>query len=33
LLDVPAGQTRAFVMVHGYSAGAYDLSVTFTSGQ
>lgn len=33
LLDVPAGQTRAFVTVHGYSAAAYDLSVTFISGQ
>ena len=32
-LDVPAGKTRAFVMVHGYSAGAYDLTVTFTAGQ
>jgi len=32
-LDVPTGQTRAFVMVHGYSAGAYDLTVTFTAGQ
>ncbi len=32
-LDVPAGQTRAFVMVHGYAAGAYDLIVTFTAGQ
>jgi hypothetical protein len=29
-LDVPAGRTTAFVMVHGYSAGAYDLSVTYT---
>ena len=32
-LDVPAGQTRAFVMVHGFAAGAYDLSVSFTGGQ
>jgi len=32
-LDVPAGQTRAFVMVHGFAAGAYDLTVTFTTGQ
>ena len=32
-LDVPTGQTRAFVMVHGYAAGAYDLSVIFTTGQ
>jgi hypothetical protein len=32
-LDVPTGQTRAFVMVHGYAAGAYDLTVTFTAGQ
>jgi hypothetical protein len=32
-LDVPAGQTGAFVMVHGYAAGAYDLTVTFTAGQ
>jgi hypothetical protein len=31
-LDVPTNQTRAFVMVHGYSAAAYDLAVTFTSG-
>ncbi len=31
-LDVPAGQTRAFVMVHGYTAGAYDLTVTHTAG-
>jgi hypothetical protein len=31
-LDVPAGQTRAFVMVHGYTAGAYDLTVTYTAG-
>jgi len=30
-LDVPAGQTQAFVMVHGYAAGAYDLTVTFTA--
>ena len=30
-LDVPAGQTRAFVMVHGYAAAAYDLTVTFTA--
>jgi serine protease len=32
-IDVPAGQTRAFVMVHGFTAGAYDLAVTFTGGQ
>jgi len=32
-LDVPAGQTRAFVMVHGFAAGAYDLTVTFVAGQ
>jgi hypothetical protein len=32
-LDVPTGQTRAFVMVHGYAAGAYDLTITFTAGQ
>jgi serine protease len=32
-LDVPANQTRAFVMVHGYAAAAYDLTVTFTAGQ
>ena len=32
-LDVPAGQTRAFVMVHGFAAGAYDLTVSFTGGQ
>ncbi len=31
-LDVPAGQTRAFVMVHGYTAGGYDLIVTHTAG-
>jgi serine protease len=29
-LDVPAGKTTAFVMVHGYTAGAYDLTVTYT---
>jgi serine protease len=27
-LNVPAGQTKAFVMVHGYSAGSYTLKVT-----
>lgn len=27
-LDVPAGQSRAFVMVHGYAAGSYDLVIT-----
>lgn len=31
-LDVPAGQTQAFVVVHGYAAGAYDLIITSTSG-
>jgi hypothetical protein len=31
-LDVPAGVTRAFVMVHGYTAAAYDLTVTHTPG-
>jgi serine protease len=29
-LDVPAGKTTAFVLVHGYTAGAYDLTVTYT---
>jgi hypothetical protein len=28
-LDVPAGKTKAHVMVHGYNAGAYDLTVVF----
>ena len=32
-LDVPVGQTQAFVMVHGYAAGGYDLTVISTSGQ
>jgi serine protease len=31
-LDVPAGQKQAFVMVHGYAAGSYNLRVTFTGG-
>jgi serine protease len=30
VLDVPAGKTTAFVMVHGYTAGGYDLTVTYT---
>jgi serine protease len=29
-LTVPAGATQAFVMVRGYAAGTYDLSVTHT---
>lgn len=29
-LTVPANETRAFVMVRGYAAGTYDLSVTHT---
>ena len=29
-LDVPAGQSEAFVMVRGYAAGTYDLKVTHT---
>ncbi|MGH2745389.1 MAG: matrixin family metalloprotease [Thermoleophilaceae bacterium] len=29
-LDVPAAATQAFVMVHGYDASRYDLSVTLT---
>jgi hypothetical protein len=29
-LDVPAGTTQAFVMVHGYAAGSYTLTVTHT---
>jgi hypothetical protein len=29
-LDVPPGRTTAFVMVHGYTAAAYDLTVTYT---
>ncbi len=29
-LDVPAGETEAFVMVHGFTAGTYDLVVTHT---
>ena len=33
VLDVPATQTRAFVMVHGYAAGGYGLTVNFTGGQ
>lgn len=33
MLDVPAGQTQAFVMVHGYTAGGYALTVNFTGGQ
>jgi hypothetical protein len=28
--SVPAGTTQAFVMVHGYSAGRYELTVTHT---
>ncbi|MEN8174155.1 MAG: matrixin family metalloprotease [Pseudomonadota bacterium] len=30
VLDVPAGATNGFVMVRGYTAGRYDLEVTFT---
>lgn len=30
-LDVPAGKTQAFVMVHGFSAASYNLSVTHTA--
>jgi hypothetical protein len=30
-LAVPAGQSKAFVMVHGFASGSYDLSVTHTS--
>jgi hypothetical protein len=33
LLDVPAGQTQAFVMVHGFESGSYNLAVTFAGGQ
>jgi serine protease len=29
-LDVPGGQSQAFVMVHGYAAGSFDLTVTHT---
>jgi serine protease len=29
-VDVPTGQTTAHVMVHGYRAGTYDLSVEYT---
>lgn len=29
-LNVPAGQSQAHVMVHGYTAGSYDLKVTHT---
>ena len=29
-LDVPQGQSQAFVMVHGFSAGTYDVTVTHT---
>ncbi len=29
-LDVPAGETKAFVMVHGYRRGSYDLTIDFT---
>jgi serine protease len=29
-LDVPGGQTQVFVMVRGYTAGTYDLTVTHT---
>lgn len=32
-LDVPAGQTQAFVMVRGYTAGAYNLTVKHTPGR
>lgn len=30
-LDVPAGETKAHVMVHGYTRGSYDLTVEFIS--
>ncbi len=29
-LDVPTGQSQAFVMVHGYAAGNYSLTVVYT---
>ena len=29
-IDVPSGRTQAFVMVHGYRSGRYDLDVTHT---
>jgi hypothetical protein len=29
-LDVPASTSQAFVMVHGYAAGSYTLTVTHT---
>ncbi|MEM9491777.1 MAG: M20/M25/M40 family metallo-hydrolase, partial [Myxococcota bacterium] len=31
-LPVPSGQTQAYVMVRGYTAATYDLSVTYTPG-
>ena len=30
-LTVPAGQTSAYVMVHGYTAGSYTLNINYTS--
>ena len=32
-LDVPAGQTQAFVMVRGFTAGAYNLTIVHTPGR
>ncbi|MGH8658664.1 MAG: PPC domain-containing protein [Gammaproteobacteria bacterium] len=29
-VNVPSGKTQAHVMVHGYSAGSYELTVTHT---
>lgn len=30
-VNVPSGKTQAHVMVHGYSAGSYELTVTHTA--
>ena len=32
-LDVPAGQTQAFVMVRGFTAGVYNLTIVHTPGR
>jgi hypothetical protein len=32
-LDVPSGQTEAFVMVRGYTAGTYQLTITRNASQ
>jgi hypothetical protein len=31
-LDVPGGESKAYVMVRGYTAGNYNLTVTYVPG-